>query len=183
MSHLPAPIAASAGLRDGARICLHMVGPEDRACIADGFARLSPASRQSRFLRPISRLDGPTLDYLTQIDGSRHLAVAASTDDDEPVGLARCVRLTEEPDVAEVAVTVLDDWQRRGVAPVLVTELARWADAVAIRKFRALFGYDNRAIARLLSSAGVPFVHDGGGMLRADIEVAAILKFAAPASA
>ncbi len=87
MSHLPAPIAASAGLRDGARICLHTVGPEDRACLADGFARLSPASRQSRFLRPISRLDGPTLDYLTQIDGSRHLAVAASTDD-EPVARA-----------------------------------------------------------------------------------------------
>lgn len=183
MSHLSAPIAASADLRDGARIVLHTVSPEDRACIARGFERLSPASRQSRFLMPMHRLDGPMLDYLTAIDGRRHLAVAACTEDVEPVGLARCVRLEDEPDVAEIAVTVLDDWQRRGVAPVLVTQLARWADAVAIRKFRALIGYDNRAVAKLLTAAGVALEPDGGGMLRADIEVAAILKFAAPASA
>lgn len=183
MSHLSAPIAAAASLRDGARISLHTVSPDDRACIARGFDRLSAASRQSRFLSPMHRLDGPMLDYLTAIDGNRHLAVAASDDGDEPVGLARCVRLEEEPEVAEIAVTVLDDWQRRGVAPVLVIQLARWADAVAIRKFRALFSYDNRAVARLLGSVGVTLVPDGSGMLRADIEVATILKFAAPASA
>ncbi len=183
MSHLPAPIAASASLRDGARIVLRAVGPDDRACIARGFERLSAASRLSRFLMPMQRLDGPMLDYLTAIDGSRHLAVAASTDDVEPVGLARCVRLDGEPDVAEIAVTVMDPWQRRGVAPVLVSQLARWADAVAIRRFRALFGYDNRAITRLIGGAGIALVPDGSGMLRADIEVGQILKFAAPASA
>lgn len=182
MSHLAAPIAASAGLRDGARIVLHAVSPDDRVCIARSFEQLSPASRQSRFLMPMKKLDGQMLDYLTAIDGSRHLAVAASADD-EPVGLARCVRLEDEPDTAEIAVTVLDDWQRRGVAPVLVTELARWADAVAIRKFRALFGYDNRAIAKLIGAAGIPLIPDGNGMLRADIEVGAILKLAVPASA
>lgn len=183
MSHLSSPIVASAGLRDGARIVLHTVSPDDRACIARGFEQLSPASRQSRFLMPMRKLDGPMLDYLTAIDGNRHLAVAACTDEVEPVGLARCVRLEDEPDTAEIAVTVLDSWQRRGVAPVLVTELARWADAVAIRKFRALFGYDNRAIAKLIGSAGIPLVPDGNGMLRADIEVSAILKVAGPASA
>ncbi len=192
MSHLSAPIAASASLRDGASISLRAVGPEDRACIARGFERLSAASRLSRFLMPMQRLDGPMLDYLTAIDGSRHLAVAACTDpassgDVEPVGLARCVRLDGEPDVAEIAVTVMDPWQRRGVAPVLVSQLARWADAVAIRKFRALFGYDNRAITRLIAGAGIALVPDGSGMLRADIEVPLILKiglrFAAPASA
>jgi len=66
---------------------------------------------------------------------------------------------------------------------VLMTELARWAYAVAIRKFRALFGDDNRAIAKLIGAAGIPLVPDGNGMLRADIEVGAILKLAAPASA
>lgn len=187
MSNLSAPIAASASLRDGASIWLRAVGPEDRACIARGFERLSAASRLSRFLMPMQRLDGPMLDYLTAIDGSRHLAVAACTAEIEPVGLARCVRLDGEPDVAEIAVTVMDPWQRRGVAPVLVSQLARWADAVAIRKFRALFGYDNRAITKLIAGAGIALVPDGSGMLRADIEVPLILKIglrlAAPASA
>ncbi|MBM3548671.1 MAG: GNAT family N-acetyltransferase [Alphaproteobacteria bacterium] len=183
MSHLPAPIAASAGLRDGTQLFFHAITPDDRACIAAGFERLSAASRQSRFLRPMARLDSATLDYLSAVDGNKHLAVGASSSSDERVGLARCVRLADEPGTAEIAVTILDDWQRRGVAPVLATELARWADAVAIRKFRALFSYENHAVARLLAGAGVTFEPDGGGMIRADIEVSAILKAAVPASA
>ena len=183
MSHLPAPIADSAGLRDGTTLFFHAITPDDRACIARGFERLSAQSRRSRFLRPMARLDAATLDYLSAVDGSRHLAIGASSAGDERVGLARCVRLEGEPETAEIAVTILDDWQRRGVAPVLVTELARWADAVAIRKFRALFGFENRAVARLLAGNGIAFEPEGGGMVRADIEIGAILKAAAPASA
>ena len=181
---------ARAGLRDGTRVSLHSIGPEDRACIARGFEQLSPQARESRFLRPMSRLDGATLDYLTAIDGHRHLAVGAHAGihDDEQVGLARCVRLDDEPETAEIAVTVLDPWQRRGAARVLVTELARGADAVGIRCFRALFRYDNLGVARLLQGAGVPFVPDGGGMIRADIPLELILRappvsLAGPASA
>jgi len=183
VSHLPAPIAVSAGLRDGTRLFFHAITPDDRACIAQGFERLSAASRLSRFLRPMARLDAATLDYLSAVDGDRHLAVGASSSSDERVGLARCVRLEREPDTAEIAVTILDAWQRRGVAPVLVTQLARWADAVAIRKFRALFGYENRAVSRLLAGNGIAFAPDGSGMAQADIEISAILKAAAPASA
>ncbi len=131
-----------ADLRDGTRVDLHSIGPEDRACVARGFEQLSARSRESRFLRPMSRLDGATLDYLTATDGHRHLAVGARVNEDDRVGLARCVRLDEEPEVAEVAVTVLDSWQGRGAARVLVTELAKGADAVGIRCFRALFRYD-----------------------------------------
>lgn len=181
MSHLSPPIASSAALRCGTRIELQALGPENRACIAEGFERMSAESRQSRFLRPMHKLDAATLDYLTAIDGSRHLAIGARTADDR-VGLARCVRLDDEPDTAEIAVTVLDDWQRRGVARVLVTELARWADAVAIRKFRALVGYENRPVMKLLALTGVPMIPEGG-MIRADIGIDLILKAAAPASA
>ncbi len=177
-----------AGLRDGTPVGLHSIGPEDRACVARGFEQLSPRSRESRFLRPMSRLDGATLDYLTATDGHRHLAVGARSGDDDHVGLARCIRLDEEPETAEVAVTVLDFWQGRGAARVLVTELARGADAVGIRTFRALFRYDNQPVARLLQGSGVPFANDGGGMIRADIPLELILRappvsLAGPASA
>jgi GNAT superfamily N-acetyltransferase len=170
-------------LRDGTRLRVQPIGPEHRACVAAGFERLSPRSRESRFLQPLARLDGAMLDYLCAIDGDRHLAVGARSLADEHIGLARCVRLAGEPEVAEIAVTVLDDWQRRGVAAVLVTELARWADTVGIRRFRALFRYDNRPVAKLLRAAGVPLVAETAGMLRADIDVALILSARAPASA
>jgi GNAT superfamily N-acetyltransferase len=169
-------------LHDGTRLKIQPLGPRDRAAIAAGFERLSPRSRESRFLRPMARLDGPTLYYLSAIDGERHLAVGARSLADACVGLARCVRLEEEPEVAELAVTILDDWQRRGVAPVLVTELARRAGAVGIGRFRVLFRYDNLPVARLLKSAGIAAVVEAAGMLRADIDVATVLKAAVPAS-
>jgi GNAT superfamily N-acetyltransferase len=184
MDSSTAPLAAAAAeLRDGTRLALHAVGPEDRACIAAGFERLSARSRQSRFLRPMPRLDGATLDYLAAVDGYGHLAVAAATEAEEPVGLARCVRLADEPETAEIAVTVLDDWQGRGVARVLATELARRAALVGIRRFRALFGWDNRPVARLLAAAGIAIAQDGAGMAKADIDLALILRGAGPASA
>ena len=183
MFDAPAVFSRRVGLPDGTPLRIDPMGPQHRACIAAGFERLSARSRESRFLRPMHRLDGATLDYLSAIDGHRHLAVGAQSLDDDCVGLARCVRLDGEPDVAEIAVTVLDPWQRRGAARVLVTELARWADAAAIRTFRALFRYDNLSVARLLRSAGVALVADGGGLIRADIGLDLILKGAAPASA
>ena len=170
-------------LRDGTRLEIRPLGPQHRALIAAGFERLSPRSRESRFLRPMARLDGRTLDDLSAIDGDRHLAVGARSLADDCVGLARCTRLTDEPDVAELAVTVLDDWQRRGVAPLLVTALAQWADAVGIGRFRVLFRYDNVPVARLLRTAGIAAVNETAGMLRADIPVRTILTIAAPASA
>jgi GNAT superfamily N-acetyltransferase len=54
-----------------------------------------------------------------------------------PLGIARGVRLRDDPAVAEVAAEVVDRWQRHGLGTALLRRLARGAAAVGIARFTA----------------------------------------------
>jgi nucleotide-binding universal stress UspA family protein/RimJ/RimL family protein N-acetyltransferase len=123
-------------LRDGSRVDIRPVEPDDRAALAAGFERLSPESRYRRFFGPMPELSERFLDYLTQIDHHDHEAlVAVDPDTGDGVGVARYVRT--KPDVAEPAIAVIDDWQGRGVAPELLDRLVDRARDEGIARFEA----------------------------------------------
>ena len=91
------------------------IAPEDRDELAAGFERLSPESRYRRFFGAMPRLSSRDLDRLTQVDHHDHEAlVAVEEASGRGVAVARFVRT--QPDEAEPAVVVADDWQRRGLA-------------------------------------------------------------------
>ena len=109
-------------LRDGAVVHVRAIGPGDEALLEAGFERLSDESRYKRFLHPVKRLGPRELDYLTHVDHSDHEALLAlGAYGVEPVGVARYVRLPDG-ESAEVAITVVDDWQGKGVGTVLLHE-------------------------------------------------------------
>lgn len=91
---------------------------------------MSPESRYRRFLAARDRLSEAELDYLTRVDHHDHEAlVALVLETQEGVGLARFVRLPEDPEDAEVAIAVADAWQRRGVGTARAAargELSLW---------------------------------------------------------
>ncbi|MDQ2686434.1 MAG: GNAT family N-acetyltransferase [Armatimonadota bacterium] len=146
-------------LSDGTRIRVRPSrldgGPKLRAALH----ALSPQSRYQRFLSPKDDLTPAEMDYLTRTDGIRHLALAAIPLDADgaerdPIGVARWIREAEGGDVAEVAVTVADAWQRRGVGALLFRALALRAQAIGVRRWRAVFLTDNRGVQRLLEGVG-----------------------------
>jgi len=104
-------------LRDGTPVLVRPIRPDDKELIRQGFDRLSPASRYRRFLSPVDELSDAELRYLTEIDYVDHFAWAALRADrpNEGIGVARYIRLKEEPEVAEAAVTVLDEYQGKGL--------------------------------------------------------------------
>ena len=127
---------------------------DDTERLSAAFARLSAESRRRRFFVPKVRLTDRELRYLTAIDHHRHEAlVATDPGSGAIVGVARFVKLDADPQTAEAAITVVDDWQRRGVATVLLEELCARARAEGVRTFltevlpeneqriRALFGH------------------------------------------
>lgn len=70
------------------------------------------------------------LEHLVdEVDGIDHVALLLVVIDDDhvgtPVGVARMIRYEHEPTAADVAVTVIDEWQGRGVATALLAELVR----------------------------------------------------------
>ena len=128
---------------------------EDKAGLAAGFERLSELSRYRRFLSPTARLTATQLAYLTEVDHHDHEAlVAVEPSRRHGLGVARYVRSSEDPDEAEAAVAVADDWQRRGLGTLLLRRLAARAREEGITRFTGLVLESNEPVRHLLRTLG-----------------------------
>lgn len=133
------------------------IGPEDRDRLQAGLHQLSAASRYHRFHAAVSELSPEQLRYLTEVDHVNHLAWIAldpALPGEPAAGVARCIRLPHEPHTAEVAVTVLDAYQGRGLGTLLLGLLSESAAAQGIRTFRAYVLEDNEAMLRIFRDLG-----------------------------
>src|SRR5215472_18945714 len=110
---LPALRPAAEGtpvvLRDGSAVLIRQVRSTDAPLLADGFARLSPRSRWMRFLGAKTIMSAAELRYFTEVDHHDHEAIGAlSAADGRGVGIARYVRDADDPQAAEIAVTIVE---------------------------------------------------------------------------
>ncbi len=146
-------------LVDGAVLTLSPVLKTDRGFFERGLEELSLESKFSRFGQGVSSLSQHELDYLTDVDQRHHVAWGAAIGD-EAAGAGRYI--VDEDGGAEVAVTVLDSMQRRGVGRALFEALVAVARSDGVHEiyFEALA--DNEAVMGLVSGIEVtPFVTDG----------------------
>lgn len=141
--------ATSVRLRDGSRVTVRTIRPDDKALVSAGFERLSAESRYRRFLASMPELSTSALAYLTEVDHHDHEALLAVDAHGNGVGVARYVR-REASDVAEAAVTVIDDWQGRGLGTALLDLLADRAREEGIGRFTALMLAQNTDMLGLL---------------------------------
>lgn len=164
-------------LSDGQRLRLRLMRPSDKQMLLEGFEHLSPDSRYARFMAPKSTLTERELRYLTEVDGVDHFAMGAVrrhlTSKDEGVGSARFVRLTDQPDTAEAAVTVLDDFQGKGLGSIMLQRLIEAAWERDIRWFLTELLAENTASKRMVESLSpeVKFRYSGDGAMFATLPV------------
>jgi RimJ/RimL family protein N-acetyltransferase len=162
-------------LRDGTVVRLRPLGPADADELRAGFERLSAESRYRRFFSPLSRLPDALVQRLTATDGDNHVALVAETiplydEPPEPLGVVRYFRDAERPDAAEVAVTVIDELQGKGLGTVLLDTLARLAREHGIRVLTAQVLAGNLAMQALLRRTGdVRAVRNEQGVLSYEI--------------
>jgi RimJ/RimL family protein N-acetyltransferase len=130
------------------------IQPDDKGRLAEGLNRLSPESRRRRFLMPKPRFSSSELRYLTEIDGFDHVAIVAVSAEDPDVfyGVARFVRLREDPETAEAAIVVGDALQGQGLGRELGRRLADEARSRGVRRFTASMLSDNKAAQALFRS-------------------------------
>ncbi len=132
---------------------------------------MGPESRQLRFFGPVIRLTGDQLTYLTDVDHHDHEAlVAIDAASGDGIGVARFVRVAD--DVAEPAVSVVDDWQGRGVGSLLLDELADRAREEGFAFFAAPVLAQNETAITLLSRLGDATTTNNG----AEVEVLVALE-------
>jgi GNAT superfamily N-acetyltransferase len=148
-------VGAPIVLRDGSRVRLRQGHSSDKELLLRGFERLSPESRYRRFLAAMPELSEGTVRYLTEIDHHDHEAIAALDEKTgEGIGVARYVCDPERRGVAEVAVTVIDDWQGKGVGTLLLEVLGARGRAEGIRSFTALMLAANREMMDVIKGLG-----------------------------
>jgi protein lysine acetyltransferase len=152
-------------LQDGARLHIRPILPSDRGKLADTQPGFSRESHYKRFFSA-PPLSDKVVQYLVDVDYGDHFAWVALAADDpgEPgVASARYIRERAAHDTAEVAFSVIDDYQGRGLGTLLLGALGVAAAENDIRHFRARVLAENEPMRAILRRAGghLGFVEPG----------------------
>ena len=116
-----------------------------------------------RFLTPKKELSPAELRYFTDLDHHDHEALGAlDNGDGRGVGIARYIRHADDPYAADIAVTIVDNWQGRGLGSELLARLSDRAREEGIRRFTALVAAENAAVAGLLRDVCQPVRRESG---------------------
>ncbi len=170
------PDLVAALLRDGTEAVIVPLLPANREALRQEYEHLSLASRFGRFLTAVPHLSETMLDHLVDdVNGIDHVAlvllVLADDGTEVPAGLARIVRYPDDPAAADLAVTVLDEWQRRGVATALLDALMRQRPAGVQRIVTEVSAANDASLAMLRRVGDVDVTRAESGTLHVVVEL------------
>jgi ribosomal protein S18 acetylase RimI-like enzyme len=163
-----------------AKLVIRPVRADDERLLVEGFARLSPEARYMRFFAAKPSLSADEVRFLTQPDGVSHFAVGAAIERGgvmRGLGVARWVRQRAEDHIAHVAITIVDDARRLGLATRLLRALGHAALVRSVETFRFTVLPSNVPMRSFLARHRVPMIVEEG-LLVADwpVECAARVR-------
>jgi RimJ/RimL family protein N-acetyltransferase len=152
-------------LRDGRRVRLREIRPDDQDEVRQAFARLSNESRYTRFMSSIKELSPQMLDRAVHLQTEREIGLVAEADAPDGIDIVGGARYYIEPDgdSCEFAVTVVDAWQGVGLASRLMRELIQAARERGLRRMEGFVLAGNTSmldLARRLDFTVITDPHD-----------------------
>jgi GNAT superfamily N-acetyltransferase len=150
-----ARLIRSAKRTSTARLRVRVLEPADIGRLADHYDGLSPRSRFLRFMSPIQRVPDSALEHLANIDHDRHEALGAF-DRNGLVASAHWFLRPHDPSLADLAIEVADQYQRRGVGSRLLCLLGQRARARGIAEFGGTVLAENAGAIALIRASGWP---------------------------
>ena len=154
---IPTALIETMHLNDGRSVLVRPVLPQD-ADLQQAFVRqLSPLSRRRRFHGPMVELSPATLRYMTEVDYKTHLALLAAVfveGVERQVAEARWVRRSDEPETADFALAVADDWQRSGLGTRLLQRLESSARENGVQRLYGDVLHSNQPMLDCMRRAG-----------------------------
>ena len=159
MSRITASYSASETLPNGQVVHLRAIRPDDRQKLHEGFFKLSKASVRNRFFSVKHDLSPAELSYFTEVDFQHHVALVAELQNGSqrlPVGVGRFVSSDERPDHSEMAITVIDEMQGKGIGKVLLNHLIDSARELGIRHLDATVLAQNKRMSKMMRATGLP---------------------------
>ena len=150
-----AMLAASHALDDGARVRLRLTRPSDAVLVRDFLERLSPETRQRRFLVAMPQVSESTVRHFTFYDPRERITFAATAPGDlgeRIVGLADAA--FTGTGLAEIGVVVSDEHQYQGLGKLLSEAVASIAIKRGATHLKAQMLAGNQPMLRLFERLG-----------------------------
>jgi acetyltransferase len=144
-------------LTDGTKVLVRPIVPEDEPLLHEAVAAMSERTVYFRFFSPLKRMPDALAHRLAVVDYNDRFALVATTTKpggkERIVGVARYDRVVNT-DVAEVAVAVVDEFQRRGLGSALMAILGKVAREHKIKTFTLIVLPENQQMLGLLRKMG-----------------------------
>jgi ribosomal protein S18 acetylase RimI-like enzyme len=144
-------------LTDGTKVLVRPIVPEDEPLLHEAVAAMSERTVYFRFFSPLKRMPDALAHRLAVVDYNDRFALVATTNKpggrERILGVARYDRVAGT-DVAETAVAVVDEFQRRGLGSALMTILGKVAGDHGIKTFTLIVLPENQQMLGLLRKMG-----------------------------
>lgn len=156
VTHYPTELIRHLRLRDGTRIVIRPIRPEDRQIEKEFVHNLSDETRYFRFLNAIRELSDRMLTRFTRIDYANEMALIAVIQENEreiEIGVARYI-VNPDGRSCEFAIVIADAWQRRSIGSRLMTELMDIARSRGLETMEGLVLASNHKMLSLMAALG-----------------------------
>jgi GNAT superfamily N-acetyltransferase len=143
-------------LPGGEPVVVRAIRPQDADCLQAYMRNLSAPARRNRFLGAVSELAPTELDRLTHMNGPHRLAlIAFARVGGETAMIAEAVQvIAPESRRCEIALSVTDAWQRKGLGTLLISHMECRARMLGVRHVIGEMLRTNEAMKGLARKAG-----------------------------
>jgi RimJ/RimL family protein N-acetyltransferase len=141
----------------GHRVTIRPLNPSDTEIEAEFVRNLSDETRHFRFLGAVNELSAAELKRLCNIDGQHNMAFVATVregDREREIGVSRYAQ-GSKPEICEMAVTVADAWQNKGLGRFLTRQLIDYARSHGVTRLYSVDFAENTAMQHLAHDLGM----------------------------
>jgi GNAT superfamily N-acetyltransferase len=136
---------------DGELVTIRPIRIADAEMEADFIRRLSPQTKHYRFFGGVKELSPTQVAHLCDVDGRHSMAFVATVrrgGREMEIGVSRYAP-NSQSDVREIAVTVADEWQHKGLGTKLMKQLIQSAQGNGVKQLYSIDLSDNTAMRAL----------------------------------
>jgi GNAT superfamily N-acetyltransferase len=142
---------------DGEAVTIRPIRITDGEMEAEFVRRLSPQTKHYRFFGGVRELPPAEVARLCNVDGTHSMAYVATIrrgDKEIEIGVSR-YSPDSRADVREMAVTVADEWQHKGLGTLLMRHLIEFARSNGVKQLYSVELSDNTAMRALAKDLGM----------------------------